>query len=73
MNLRALRGGLQLLDGLICLLHEQGASHGGLVVHQEDLHGEVSVHITLQEGFVYAKRESVPLRSLDEELEGLEG
>ncbi len=53
-------------------MHEQGASHGGLFVHQEDLHGIMSVHIALQECFEDADREAVPLCSLNERLEGLE-
>jgi hypothetical protein len=38
---------LYLLDGLKCLLHKQRASNWGLFIHQEYLHGVVSVHITL--------------------------
>ena len=54
-------------------MHKQGASHGGLLVHQEDLHGIVSVQITLfQECFEDADREAVPLCSLNMGLEGLE-
>ena len=44
-------GDLHLLDGLKCLIGEQRTSDGGLFVHQEDLHGIVSVHITLKECF----------------------
>jgi hypothetical protein len=41
-------------------------------MHQVDLHGIVSVSITLQEYFEDAKREFVPVLSLNEELNGLE-
>ena len=53
-------------------MREQRASQGGLFIHQEDLHGVMSVNITLQECFKDADRESVPLCYFNEGLEGLE-
>ena len=41
-------------------------------MQEVDLHGVVSVHITLKIIFEDADRDSVPLLSLDEVLKGLE-
>jgi len=70
MALLAFLGYFYLFDFIKCLIHEHRASNGGVLVHQEDLHGIVSVNIILQECFEDTKRESVPLCSLDESLDG---
>jgi hypothetical protein len=65
MILKAFLGGIYILDGLICLIHEQGIHNGELFVHQVDLHRIVSAHITFQECFEDALLNFVPLLPFD--------
>jgi hypothetical protein len=46
MVLFAFLGGFYPLDGLKCIIHDQGAINGDLFMHKVELHRIVSVKIT---------------------------